>query len=279
MAPETLPITRRARRADPAPPGSAGPVGPSGAVRSARHHRLDHAFNLRDLGGYRGRAGQTVPWGRLFRADGLHRVSAADVARLQDLGLRTVVDLRTAGEVAATGHLGGEGSPFGWHHRPVLQTTWAERDLDVDVEPSRFLTDRYLEMLDEGRDAVAGLFALLALPASYPLVFHCSVGKDRTGVMAALILGVLGVRDDEIAGDYVLSASVIEQTIAWLDGVAPSKADELRALPAAHLATEPAAILEVLAAVRRDHGSVLGYLRAIGVPFETIEAVHANLLG
>lgn len=239
----------------------------------------DHqVFNLRDLGGHQGRGGQTVRDGRCFRADGLHRATIADRQRLTGLGVRTVVDLRTASEVAA-GRFETDGMACTWHHRPLLARTWAEAGhVDEPAEgAAAFLTARYLEMLDEGRDAIAGLFALLASPARHPIVFHCAAGKDRTGVVAALVLGVLGVRDEHIVADYLRSGPAVEQAQRWYLRTRPDGIGS-PTVPEAHLAAEPAAIVAVLEVVRRDHGSVLGYLRAIGIPFETIEAVHTHLL-
>jgi protein-tyrosine phosphatase len=251
---------------------------PSGQVTEANPHDLEQVFNLRDLGGHQGRGGQTVRHGRCLRADGLHRATAGDRVRLDALGVRTVVDLRTASEVAA-GRFEVGGTSCTWHHRPLLARTWAEAG-HVGEPPdgaAAFLTARYVEMLDEGRDAIAGLFALLASPARHPLVFHCAAGKDRTGVVAALLLGVLGVRDEHIVADYVRSGPAVERAQRWYLRTRPG-GETSATVPAAHLATEPAAVLAVLESVRRDHGSVLGYLRAIGIPFETIEAVHTHLL-
>lgn len=255
------------------PIGSVDAAGrPTGARPS-----FDRIFNLRDLGGRRGRGGRAVRTSVLYRSDGIHHASGADRERLAELGLRTVIDLRSANELTA-GRAPDVVPDVAWHHRPVLASSWGEQGFGDADDPAAFLADRYREMLVEGRDAIVGVFALLASPSAYPCLFHCAAGKDRTGVVAALVLGVLGARDDEILDDYTASAGVVEATLATFDGEAPEVAKAIRATPSAHLAVAPRAMQALLDHVRDEHGSMVAYLRGIGVPFEAIESVHERLL-
>lgn len=258
------------------PRGGASPV-PERRGRATPDPTFERVWNLRELGGRRGRGGRVVRSSVLYRSDGLHHASPSDRAALAALRLRTVIDLRTSGELAA-GRATDVLPDLAWHHRPVLAATWSEQGLDDDADPARFLADRYREMLVDGRDAIVGVFALLASPSTYPCLFHCAAGKDRTGVVAALVLGVLGARDEEILEDYAASAGVVDATLASLGDDAPELTRAIRTTPAAHLAVEPTAMQAVLDHVRDEHGSVLAYLRGIGVPFEAIEAVHDRLL-
>ena len=102
-----------------------------------RHPRrliaLDGVHNFRDLGGYPTADGRTTRWGRLYRADGLFRLTTDDVEALRPLGLRTVVDLRTHEELELRGRFPVEAHPVAFHHIPVLDTTWARPDEHIDL--------------------------------------------------------------------------------------------------------------------------------------------------
>jgi protein-tyrosine phosphatase len=177
-------------------------------VRSSRRHvTCDAAFNLRDLGGYAAGDGSTVRWGTLYRADALHRTPEAAVAVAAELGWRTVVDLRTPAE-QDLGRFESLGVTV--VHLPVLAETWDDGGLQDDPDPVEYLTGRYLEMLDVGAPALRAAVEVLASTDRLPAVFHCSAGKDRTGVLAALVLSVLGVAGDDIAEDYHLSAPAMD---------------------------------------------------------------------
>lgn len=237
------------------------------------------AFNVRDLGGLRTIAGDTVRRGVAYRADGLHRLPAEEIERLSALGVRTVVDLRTLGEIDAAASLAAEGIAV--VHLPVLREVWAHDSFDGDasVDPVTFLVERYLEMLDEGGAAIAAIFELLAVDGRRPLAFHCSAGKDRTGVIAALLLSLLGVADDDIADDYTTSAIAMEKLVEWIRTQRPEAADAMAAQPAVFLSCPPEAMHVFLARIRLRWGSVEAYLDSIGVSGPTRSAVRSAFLG
>jgi protein-tyrosine phosphatase len=243
-----------------------------------RHVAFDTLFNVRDLGGYATSGGRTTRWQLLYRADGINRVSGADLDRLAGLGLRTVVDLRTHGELEERGRFPVDAMPVDYHHLPVIRETWESWDLEVDLEPVAFLVERYQEMLDEGGPALAAALEVLADPAAYPAVFHCAAGKDRTGVLAAVVLGLLGVPDDTVADDYGLSRAAMDALVDWLRAHVPEALDAMTDQPAAFLDAPPRAMHEVLALVRAEHGSMAGYVESIGVDGDTVASLRRILL-
>ena len=243
-----------------------------------RHVAFDTLFNVRDLGGYLTADGRTTRWHTLYRADGINRVSGADLDRLAALGLRTVVDLRTHGELEERGRFPVDALPVAYHHLPVIRETWENWDLDPDLEPVGFLVRRYQEMLDEGAPALARALEVLADPAAYPAVFHCAAGKDRTGVLAAVILGLLDVPDDTVADDYGLSRAAMDTLVEWLRLNVPEALDAMTDQPAAFLDAPPRAMHEVLALVRAEHSSMAGYVASIGVGADTVTELRRLLL-
>ena len=239
-----------------------------------RHIPCDGVFNLRDLGGYPAANGRRTRWRTLFRADGLHRSTPGDEATMR-LGWRTVLDLRTLAE-RDLGAFAGDGIDV--LHLPVLRETWDALQQDGSDDAIAFLTARYLDMAEQGAGAIATAFEVLASPTRLPAVFHCSAGKDRTGVVAALVLATIGVHDDDIAVDYALSERAMAQLVAWLTARRPDLTDHMAQQPAALLACPPGAIRGFLASLRDRYGSTDGYLAAIGVNADTRTLVRETLL-
>ena len=179
-----------------------------------RRLELERAWNFRDLGGYRARDGRAVRWRRLFRADGLDRLTEADLRQIETLGLRTVIDLRTEDEVAR-GRLAPTAGEPAWHHLPMLDVLPPRRSTRPGPGPA-YVADQYLAMTASAAGSVAAFLELVCTPDAYPLVFHCFAGKDRTGILTALVLGLLGVADADIVEDYALSRAAMHPLLAWL---------------------------------------------------------------
>lgn len=171
---------------------------------SRRHLPLEGAYNVRDIGGYGTVDGHTTRWGILFRADGLHRLPPDAQARLHAQGVKTVVDLRRSDELEAAPNVFAKSSQVTYHHMSLL--------IDkppVVVENPRSLIDIYRIILDERQDQVRTVLSTFAAPEGLPGVVHCTAGKDRTGVIVALILGLCGVPHDTIVADYALTSTYL----------------------------------------------------------------------
>lgn len=244
---------------------------------STREIALERTFNLRDLGGYASADGRTVRWRTLFRGAGLNRLDGGDARAVAELGLRTVVDLRTAGELERRGGFPVDALPAHVVHLPMIRSIWDPADLRADEPPEAYLLRRYEEMLAQGGAAIAAVLALLGDPERLPLAFYCAAGKDRTGVLAAIVLGVLGVPDEEIVGDYHLSREPVERIVARARS-RPGRRSPMVDQPAALMAAPPEAMRALLVRLRERFGSAAGYAAAIGVGEETLAAIRDNLL-
>jgi protein-tyrosine phosphatase len=242
---------------------------------------FESLFNVRDLGGHRTRDGAVVRERLLFRADAVHRATPADCERLAALGLRTVIDLRTTVELEARGRVAEHVADV-WHHAPVLDEIWdpsTVRAVDDAVhEAAAYLTERYLDMLEGGADAFVQAFDVLAAPDALPALFHCAAGKDRTGVLAALVLGTLGVDDDTIADDYAASGQSVERSREWLAQHDPQVAEVMAQLPATFGMAPREAMVDFLHELEQRHGSIAGYLTRVGVPAAHLDVLRANLV-
>lgn len=247
----------------------------------ARLVPLDTVFNLRDLGGYPTAEGRTVAWGRLYRSDDLGHLTGRDLDTVRSLGLRTVLDLRSDAEVAvATFPVAAH--PVSLHHLPVLTRTWHEEEEDVLAvladRATPYLVARYLDLLDEGGPALAAAVELMARPVAQPVLFHCAAGKDRTGVLAALVLSVLGVADDDIAADYTMSADAMTRRLAWLQANDPAGAVTMAGQPAGWLAAPTEVMHTVLRHVGEVRGGAESYLADHGVHRSTFDTLRYLLL-
>jgi protein-tyrosine phosphatase len=248
--------------------------------RPARHLDLEGPVNVRDLGGYQGRAGQTLRWHRLLRADDLSRATEADRVRLGGLGVVTIIDLRTDREHAAARLPVLRGVPVQIHHLPMVRDGW-DPSGPVAVLPGAgaddLLAQRSLDMLVEGAPAIADALRILAQPGAQPAVIHSALGKDRAGLLAAVVLALLGVATEVIAEDYARSELVLarDEQRRCADGTAGRVSPW--ADPTA-VAAPPGAMVRVLEQVNRRCGSMVGFARGIGVEFEVIEALHRQLL-
>lgn len=237
---------------------------------------LSGCVNFRDLGGYPGADGRSIRWRRLFRADGLTRLDEEDCAQLADLGLATVIDLRTKGEVEERGRFPEDAFEVEYHHLPLTDVLPPTEDLSRYDEPA-FVTTRYQHLFSEGSTSLARAVTLLAAPDALPAVFHCSAGKDRTGILAALVLGFLGVPREVIVHDYALSA---EAMIALLERLkqeyAESVAEVERYAPAV-ISVSPETMAAFLDWLEVEHGSFDDLARALGVT-DAVAELRATLL-
>lgn len=170
--------------------------------------RLQGAPNFRDLGGYIGHGGRPVRWRRLFRSDHLGGLTPADQARLTQLPLARAFDFRGVDERATTPYE----LPGVTQHSLAIEPTVVQhmnniaaagRTLTAPVV-TELMKDLYRALINDRADRFGELFEHL-IASDAPSVFHCTAGKDRTGVAAALVLLALGVPRDVVLQDYLLT--------------------------------------------------------------------------
>jgi protein tyrosine/serine phosphatase len=238
-------------------------------------------FNFRDLGGAPTVDGRTVHYGRLYRSDSLHRMTDSECGQLCSLGVRTVLDLRRPYEIERDGRI-RETAGLAYFNLHPEHREWNPAAYDPADGPARFLADRYLDMADEGAAGFGDALRLIADPRHAPVVMHCFAGKDRTGVLAALVLSLLGVPDPHIAADYALSeraqASLSAQILADSGPETRSDGTARVAPPIAFVVCPPEAIMMFLAGLRQRYGSVREFAAHAGVSEGYLASLRAHLL-
>jgi protein tyrosine/serine phosphatase len=216
--------------------------------------------------------------GRVFRSDGLHHLSDGDVDRLcGELGLGLVIDLRSLDEVEEDG-VGLIGARARVHSLPLFphaRSSKARTQAEVGV-PSD-MGELYYLMLMAARDPIAEVVRMLS-SSDAPAVFHCSAGKDRTGVISALLLSLLDVPEKTIIADYAFSRQNIGQINERLSH-SETYQHLMANLPDGAYDADPAAMESLLARVRDEHGSMNEWAEQAGIDTNTREALKATLLG
>ncbi|MEI8159801.1 MAG: tyrosine-protein phosphatase [Actinomycetes bacterium] len=237
---------------------------------------LQTSHNFRDLGGYPTANGH-MKWGVLFRADSMHHLNDADLALIGELGIRNVVDLRSADELRDRGQFPVDKYEVNFHNHSILDLTWSEDDVPVTDDPMEFLLWAYPEMLGNGSTRFADAVKTLA-NANGPTIFHCAAGKDRTGLLAMMVLGSLGCDHEYIIADYEQSDSAMERLTNWAKSHSKELADRIGVTPASFLRADGRAMRIIIDGLVAEHGSLRNYTKAIGVSEETLVELEQKLV-
>lgn len=235
-------------------------------IDESRILQLEGVVNFRDLGGLPTSDERIVRRGRIFRSDVLYRLTPGDTIALSQLGIRTVIDLRSRDEVRKYPQSSLKTAGLQQVNVPLIP--------DTHVVAETMLED-YLLLLRNAGEGFRAIFGLLSRDA-YPLVINCFAGKDRTGLASALILGALGVPDDVIVVDYALSEQHMVRHLD-LHRVSDDAPPHSGPLPPWLVAT-PATMEMTLNAISEEWGSVRGYLEAIGVSIDQLRRISDALV-
>lgn len=250
---------------------------------------LEGGRNFRDIGGYETKDGHTVKWGLVFRSGVMTNLTDGDYQFLDGLGIRTVIDFRATSERIS--------EPTDWRATPVELISWG-----YDLESSNSLASLFRQpdlTPQDVTDVMAGFYRTMAythadkykemfaklISTDAPLIYHCSAGKDRTGVATALLLTALDVPRETILEDYALSEKVVDYMAAFAsDEVDPdspfayfAKVDPELLRPL--MRSNPVYIEAALEQIESDYGSVLNFLQEeLGVDDEGLAKLKGRLL-
>lgn len=239
--------------------------------------RFEAAFNFRDMGGYRCGDGRHLRWGRLYRSDALQWMTQGDAHKAREvLRVRSVIDLRNSEEVQRDGCAPFLQHPVRYFHVPILD---GERRASQQAQerPGFDMSRLYLRMLRDGADDFARAVRTVVAHAHEPIVFHCAAGKDRTGLLAAILLGTLGVSDEDIIDDYALTTRHMDPIIERMRST-PGYAEIVGNLPTDIFSSRPEAMARTLEGVSARWGSMRAYVTSIGLDEDEIRSLEGTLL-
>ena len=239
-----------------------------------RHLDFPDCYNARDLGGLPTLDGGTTCWGAIVRADLLTRLTEAGVQALRDHGIRTIVDLREPGEVAAEPSFFSDGAD---EHIRYINRPLENRRPEVSalIERAQTRAEVYCLVLDHYSKLVAEAMCAIADAPPGGVLIHCHAGKDRTGTVAALLLGLVGVPEEVIIEDYALSQERLRPL--WKQMV-----EEVGGEENADFWLKPTATAEMmhhtLEHLRERYGSVRDYLLSAGLTADELTRLGQRLM-
>ena len=238
-----------------------------------RHLAIQGTYNIRDLGGYKTRDGSLTRWGTLLRSDKLYHLSPASKQAIIDLGVKTIVDLRYSIEM--------ETEPDDFAHSQVVHYMpmplyELSGDGTLPAIPDN-LEEMYTMILDHRQGQIAKTFRTLFAPGALPGLYHCTAGKDRTGLMSALILGAVGVPEETIIEDYVLSARYLNHLLDQLRKQAKQMGYDT-AWYDRLLTCEPATMRRTLDHLAKHYGDIHSYLLKTGLSQAELEQYRQALV-
>jgi protein tyrosine/serine phosphatase len=240
--------------------------------------RIDGALNLRDVGGLPCRAGGSTRHGVLLRSGSLRLLTDTDAdALVTVLDVGTVVDLRTARELAADGPSVLARAGVATVHLPLLREDRPALPESGDpLDPPTALRRTYQDYLDEGGHHIATAARVVA-GSDRTVLVHCAAGKDRTGVTVAMLLDAVGVERAAVIADYTATNDVIEQVVRAL-AAAHGHTREIEGVEMEAHRARPAVLGDLLDGVDDEHGGAAQWLRAHGVTDAELAALRHRLV-
>ncbi len=186
-------------------------------ILSNRHIKMEGPINFRDIGGLKTKDGKQVKWGLLFRSDKLSECTTSDTLKMEALGIKTIIDFRNNTETKEEPDV----YPSAIHHIHIATgddfdtKNWIQQLKDKDpYELKNMMSDLYLDIPLKYSQSYREYFSLLLHEENTPLLFHCTAGKDRTGMASAFLLYILGVDEETILNEYSLSNYYYAEKIA-----------------------------------------------------------------
>ena len=220
-----------------------------------RHLSLTGCLNLRELGGYETTEGKQLKWGTLLRSDSLHRLPISSQQQFIDYGVKTIVDLRSSFEVAQEEYAFSKRTEINYFNIALVEEN--HRNIIESIkDKSLFEINQFL--LEERSLAIKTILETIATQET-PVVIHCAIGKDRTGLIIALLLAIAEVPRETIAQDYHLSDRYLETLYAQM------RPEAIRGGYIYLLESPPQTIIDTFDYLDRHYKGINNYLENIGI--------------
>jgi protein-tyrosine phosphatase len=245
-----------------------------GSNISDRALMLEGSSNIRDMGGYTTRNGKVTRWKTIMRSGSMDKLTPDSQQRLVEHGVKYIVDLRATWEAQKFPNVFAGSTLIAYHSCPVISSN----DMDKMLEGITTLADMYTTILEQCQEQIKTVLEIIAeqLPNG-TVLFHCWAGKDRTGIIAALLLALAGVPAEIIASDYALTEGLLAERIAEWRADAIQSGRNMERFEE-DVSSRPETILATLDYLELRLGGVEAYLRAIGLSDATIEGLRTYLV-
>jgi len=227
---------------------------------------LEGTTNTRDLGGYSTKDGHSTKWHAFLRSDDLYDLSLRDKKFLEDYGLKTIIDLRSSEE------LKHRPSPYlnhphvNYHNVSLFENA---SPLVIDTLPMDALKSMYIEMMLSRQDRIKEVLTLIANAKEGTILFHCAAGKDRTGVISMLLLGLVKVPNRDIVSNYEVSFTNLRRSPYF-----KQRKDNITHL----MYSNNSYMEETLEYIRDHYQTIESYIRSIGCDDELISKIKQRFI-
>jgi protein-tyrosine phosphatase len=237
--------------------------------------QMQTMYNVRDLGGLPTIGGQVTVYRHFVRSDAPIRLNHADLQFLLDYPVRTVVDLRCDNEIHAWPHLLRDQPVVDYFHIPILGN-----NIDTAMDTVRSLdtggrtvglSDLYIHALEHSKALIGQVFSRLANTKPGAVLFHCSLGKDRTGLIASLLLMLANVSEDDIIDNYAISST-------YLQPVVDAFIREIPRIEMNFIYTYPENMVRTLTYFHEHYPSPDAYLASCGLTAGELESLRRKML-
>jgi len=233
----------------------------------ARIH-LHGTYNTRDLGGFQTND-QSTRIGRFLRSDSITGLSHEDIEALSQIGIKVIIDLRMPEEIEKAPNPLSQHPAFTYYHIPLMDNPTTPQMFDVQNIPEDFLSTLYIQLIEESKPHIKTMFDVFD-KHSDGLLFHCTAGKDRTGVTAMLLLGLAGVSEADIVADYQVSYTYIKHD--------PRVQTYMKHAPQHLFYTHPEYIERTLTHIKTHYGSIPDYLKSVGIDQSMLDRIRTSMV-
>ncbi|MCQ6281655.1 tyrosine-protein phosphatase [Bacillus sp. EB600] len=223
--------------------------------------------NCRELGGYSTKFGQQTKWHSFIRSSDMSKLTREDITFLKEYGVKTVIDLRGEDEIQTHKNPLAEEDFCNYHNIPLI--TKSVSDITTHTFKDVSMGDLYVDLLEQS-GALKKIFAVIDQAEEGCIVFHCQAGKDRTGVLAMLLLGIAGVEKKDIVSNY-------EVTFTNLESIQQNER-QYENIPREFLYSNREYILRAYEYILHTYLSVDRCLSAKGVAKEVIDRLRARMI-
>lgn len=222
--------------------------------------------NCRELGGYSTKYGQQTKWHSFLRSSDMSKLGSEDIEFLKEYGVKTVIDLRGSDESETHGNPLADVDFCEYHQIPFI----TQQVTDISLSTNVFMGDFYVDLIEKST-AVKEIFHTMAKAEEGCIVFHCQAGKDRTGILAMLLLGLAGVEKKDIISNYEVTYTNLESL--------HQKRNSFADIPSEFLYSHRDYIIRAFDYIQQTYQNVEHFLIAKGVDHEAIEIIKGRLLG
>ena len=231
---------------------------------------VKNAYNIRELGGYPcyNPSGITK-WRAFLRADDLSALDANDIEFLMNYGIRSVIDLRGKEEIQAHPNPFAKIKEADYISIPLISGTLSDITRESSTNSTNFIYSFYMDIITNEKTAIKNIMCAIANCAPGCILFHCTAGKDRTGIIAALLLGLAGVNQADIISNYEATYTYIKQN--------PTMIKHSKKVPEEFLYSKAEYIESVLDYINEFYGDIYSYLISTGISEETLDIITQKI--